>query len=118
MRDGFGEGAQAARQTRNAQGEGYPAWIATNDAWKVNLMTKMLQIQNLTKTFTQPGGSKPLTILDIPVFEMAEGEQAALIGQSGEERQRVAFDRWIVVAHNGNDPDRQHRTHPIERTRT
>ncbi len=43
----------------------------------------MLQIQNLTKTFTQPGGNEPLTILDIPEFAMAAGEQAALIGQSG-----------------------------------
>jgi ABC-type lipoprotein export system ATPase subunit len=46
-------------------------------------MTPILQIQNLTKTFSQPGGSEPLTILDIPEFEMAEGEQTALIGQSG-----------------------------------
>lgn len=43
----------------------------------------MLQIQNLTKTFTQPGGNEPLTILDIPEFAMAAGEQVALIGQSG-----------------------------------
>ena len=43
----------------------------------------MLQIQNLTKTFTQPGGNEPLTILDIPEFAMATGEQVALIGQSG-----------------------------------
>lgn len=46
-------------------------------------MTMMLQIKDLTKTFAQPGGDQPLTILDIPEFSMAAGEQAALIGQSG-----------------------------------
>lgn len=43
----------------------------------------MLQIQNLTKTFADPAGGAPLTILDVPEFAVAAGEQVALIGQSG-----------------------------------
>ncbi len=43
----------------------------------------MLHLENLKKTFTQPGGNESLTILDIPEFDMAAGEQVALIGQSG-----------------------------------
>ncbi len=43
----------------------------------------MLHLENLTKSFTQPGGNEPLVILDIPEFDLAAGEQAALIGQSG-----------------------------------
>lgn len=42
----------------------------------------MLMIADLVKTFPQPGGGE-LTVLDIPRFEMAAGEQVALIGQSG-----------------------------------
>ena len=41
-----------------------------------------LTIQDLVKSFDQPGGGK-LTVLDIPSFEIADGEQVALIGQSG-----------------------------------
>lgn len=42
----------------------------------------MLEIENLTKSFTQPGGGR-LAILDIESFRLAAGEQAVLIGQSG-----------------------------------
>jgi putative ABC transport system ATP-binding protein len=41
-----------------------------------------LAIEDLVKTFDQPGGGK-LTVLDIPRFEMCDSEQVALIGQSG-----------------------------------
>tara|TARA_R110002049_G_scaffold4601_3_gene31768 strand:- start:26461 stop:27147 length:687 start_codon:yes stop_codon:yes gene_type:complete len=41
-----------------------------------------LVIQDLVKSFDQPGGGK-LTVLDIPRFEIGESEQVALIGQSG-----------------------------------
>ncbi len=42
----------------------------------------MLEIQDLTKSFDQPGGGR-LAILDIPSLRLAAGEQAVLIGQSG-----------------------------------
>jgi putative ABC transport system ATP-binding protein len=42
----------------------------------------MLQIKDLVKTFQQPGGGQ-LTVLDLPHFQLASGEQVALIGQSG-----------------------------------
>lgn len=42
----------------------------------------MLRIKNLKKTFQQPNG-QPLPVLDIPKFEVAAGEQLALIGRSG-----------------------------------
>ncbi|WP_442509597.1 ABC transporter ATP-binding protein [Novipirellula sp. SH528] len=41
-----------------------------------------LRISDLTKTFDQPGGGR-LTVLDVPQFEIAAGEQVALIGESG-----------------------------------
>jgi len=41
-----------------------------------------LAITDLVKSFAQPGGGK-LTVLDIPQFGMDDGEQVALIGQSG-----------------------------------
>ena len=41
-----------------------------------------LKIQELVKSFDQPGGGK-LTVLDVPQFEIAGGQQVALIGQSG-----------------------------------
>jgi len=44
--------------------------------------TVLLEIQNLIKTFDQPGGGQ-LTVLDIPEFSLNEGQQAALIGTSG-----------------------------------
>lgn len=43
----------------------------------------MLEIQNLVKRFAQPGSTDELTILDVPEFSVAAGEQVALIGQSG-----------------------------------
>jgi ABC-type lipoprotein export system ATPase subunit len=42
----------------------------------------VLEIQNLTKSFDQPGGGR-LAILDIESFSLGSGEQAVLIGQSG-----------------------------------
>lgn len=42
----------------------------------------MLEIENLTKSFEQPGGGR-LAILDIEALSLADGEQAVLIGQSG-----------------------------------
>ncbi len=42
----------------------------------------MLKTVNLVKEFPQPGGGA-LRVLDIGNFEMAAGEQVALIGQSG-----------------------------------
>lgn len=47
---------------------------------KVN--SDMLAIENLIKRFDQPGGGE-LTVLDVPQFNIAVGEQVALIGQSG-----------------------------------
>ncbi len=41
-----------------------------------------LAISSLIKTFAQPGGGS-LTVLDVPAFNIAAGEQVALIGQSG-----------------------------------
>lgn len=42
----------------------------------------MLQLQNVKKAFTQPDGTT-LPVLDIPQFEVGEGEQIALVGRSG-----------------------------------
>jgi ABC-type lipoprotein export system ATPase subunit len=42
----------------------------------------MLRIENLKKAFTEPGG-EPLPILDIPRFEVGEGEQVVVVGRSG-----------------------------------
>ncbi len=42
----------------------------------------VLAIHDLVKRFDQPGGGQ-LTVLDIPRFEMADGEQVVLIGESG-----------------------------------
>jgi putative ABC transport system ATP-binding protein len=42
----------------------------------------MLQIRNLRKSFTEPNG-QPLLILDVPAFDVAAGEQIALVGRSG-----------------------------------
>ena len=42
----------------------------------------MLQIRKLVKEFSQPGGGQ-LTVLNIDEFDIAAGEQVALIGQSG-----------------------------------
>lgn len=42
----------------------------------------MLRISNLKKSFVEPGG-EPLPILDLPHFEVAEGEQVLLMGKSG-----------------------------------
>ena len=45
-------------------------------------MTVILQLRDVVKSFQQPGGGT-LTVLDVPSFEIAKGEQVALIGQSG-----------------------------------
>ena len=42
----------------------------------------MLKLQNVTKEYLQ-GDGKKLKILDVPGYEVAEGEQVALIGPSG-----------------------------------
>ena len=42
----------------------------------------VLAIHDLVKRFDQPGGGQ-LTVLDVPRFEMADGEQVVLIGESG-----------------------------------
>ena len=42
----------------------------------------MLQVTNLVKNFSQPDGGS-LKVLDIPNLSIEEGEQLALIGQSG-----------------------------------
>lgn len=42
----------------------------------------MLQLQNVKKTFVQPDGTT-LSVLDIPQFEVGEGEQIVLVGRSG-----------------------------------
>ena len=45
-------------------------------------MTKTLEITDLTKSFPQPDGGS-MQVLDIPKLVVNEGEQVALIGQSG-----------------------------------
>ena len=45
-------------------------------------MTAILQMTDVIKSFDQPGGGT-LTVLDVPSFEIAKGEQVSLIGQSG-----------------------------------
>jgi len=42
----------------------------------------MLDLQNVRKSYPQPGGAD-LSILDIPVFKVARGEQVVLTGRSG-----------------------------------
>ena len=42
----------------------------------------MLQLENIKKSFVQPDGNR-VSILDIPEFEIAAGEQVVLIGPSG-----------------------------------
>ncbi|QDT07665.1 Lipoprotein-releasing system ATP-binding protein LolD [Rubripirellula lacrimiformis] len=45
-------------------------------------MTNLLEVNDVIKTFAQPGGGR-LTVLDIPQFRIEEGEQVALVGTSG-----------------------------------
>ena len=42
----------------------------------------MLRIENIKKSYSQPDGSR-VEIIDIPQFEIAEGERMVLIGPSG-----------------------------------
>lgn len=42
----------------------------------------MLQLRNVQKSYTEPDGSR-LPILDIPQFDVGNGEQMALVGKSG-----------------------------------
>ena len=42
-----------------------------------------LAINELIKTFDLPGGDGSLTVLDVPSFQIADGEQVVLIGESG-----------------------------------
>jgi ABC-type lipoprotein export system ATPase subunit len=42
----------------------------------------MLQLRNVQKSYTEPDGSR-LPILDVPKFDVASGEQMALVGKSG-----------------------------------
>ena len=41
-----------------------------------------LSLENVRKAYRQPDGS-PLPVLDVPSYELAAGEQAALVGRSG-----------------------------------
>lgn len=45
-------------------------------------MTTLVSIKDLRKSFAEPEGGK-LLVLDIPDFQIARGEQVAMIGQSG-----------------------------------
>ena len=45
-------------------------------------MTLMLEIKDLVKSFPQPEGGA-IQVLDLPSLDVNEGEQLALIGQSG-----------------------------------
>lgn len=42
----------------------------------------MLKVSNLKKSYAEPNG-KAIAILDVPLFEIAEGEQVVLLGKSG-----------------------------------
>jgi ABC-type lipoprotein export system ATPase subunit len=42
----------------------------------------MLSLRNVKKSYTEPDGN-PLPILDIPQFDVANGEQVVLVGKSG-----------------------------------
>src|SRR5690606_6725337 len=42
----------------------------------------MLQLRNVKKSYAEPDGSR-LPILDIPRFEVQDGEQMVLVGRSG-----------------------------------
>lgn len=42
-----------------------------------------LNIKDLVKTFDLPAGGGSLTVLDVPSFEIADGEQVVMIGESG-----------------------------------
>ena len=42
----------------------------------------MLRLQKITKSYVQPDGNR-VPILDVPEYEIAEGEQVVLIGPSG-----------------------------------
>lgn len=42
----------------------------------------MLRVENLRKVFRSPDGEESV-VVDVPVFELGEGEQAALVGSSG-----------------------------------
>ena len=42
----------------------------------------MLRLSNVKKSFVEPSGNK-LTILDVPQFEVGNGEQMVLVGPSG-----------------------------------
>ena len=42
----------------------------------------MLQIRDLTKSYPRPGDA-PLVVLDVPAFDIAKGQQVALVGNSG-----------------------------------
>jgi putative ABC transport system ATP-binding protein len=42
----------------------------------------MLRVENLRKTFRPPDG-EPVPVVDVPRFDLAAGEQAALLGSSG-----------------------------------
>ncbi len=43
----------------------------------------MLHVENLKKTFTPPDGTPPVPIVDVAHFDLAAGDQAALLGSSG-----------------------------------
>ena len=42
-----------------------------------------LLVENVSKSYPDPGGGPPVRILDVPRFALAAGEQAVLLGASG-----------------------------------
>ena len=42
-----------------------------------------LLVENVTKTYPDPGGGAPVRVLDVPRFALDAGEQAVLLGASG-----------------------------------
>ena len=42
-----------------------------------------LSVQNVAKSYADPGGGAPVRVLDVPRFDLAAGEQCVLLGASG-----------------------------------
>jgi ABC-type lipoprotein export system ATPase subunit len=80
----------------------------------------MLQLKDVKKSFTLPDGSV-LSVLDIPAFHVAAGEQMVLVGRSGcgkttllhviagisrPDEGRVKIDGWDIVLMSESECDR------------